>query len=125
MYVISTILSTSTVRCFNPGWHDRQYWGQVCGHVHKNKDSEADEAHQGNLSPVDLIVQKIGDDHADKCILLPIIALQLLHKSSVCAQVLMDVNKNSTNKKGKCPIVVIFTVVGTYFSNSDQLVFVK
>lgn len=44
-----------TDRFFNPRWHDCQYRRQVRGYVNQNEDPEADQAHQGNLSPVDLI----------------------------------------------------------------------
>lgn len=39
---------------FNPRRYGCQYRRQICGHVYQDKDSEAVQAHQGNLSPVDL-----------------------------------------------------------------------
>lgn len=77
-----------TVGSFNPWWHDRQYRRQVCRHVYQNKDSEAHQAHQGNLSPVDLFcktLKTIISVNPNTCMLLPVLALQLLHKPSTCA----------------------------------------
>lgn len=70
---------------FNPRWHGCQYRRQICRHVYKDKDPEADQAHQGNLSPVDLD-QEMIKGNPNKSV--------LHRKSTIYVSVHMDVNKN-------------------------------
>lgn len=58
--IFDSVISTHfllAVWSFDPGRHDCQCRRKICGHVHQNKDPEADQGYDGDLSPVDFMLE--------------------------------------------------------------------